>query len=128
MADRRCHQCLGLGVVDDRGYPLLGQPFFAKQSCPRCGHTGGKPAQYPGLITERGLIQNPCWAVVTFPNGPRLLWVRIDHQLVPGDDQVAVRQHFPEHPTTTPYITRASWLFNDHAEAESNLAEVVLCE
>jgi hypothetical protein len=32
-----CPACLGLGVVDDRGFPLLGQPYFDTVPCPACG-------------------------------------------------------------------------------------------
>lgn len=31
-----CTKCLGLGVVDDRGWALVGQPYFCTKPCPEC--------------------------------------------------------------------------------------------
>lgn len=36
-----CAACDGLGVVDDRGFPLRGQPFFDSALCGRCA--GDRP-------------------------------------------------------------------------------------
>lgn len=31
-----CPTCLGAGKVDDRGFALVGQPFFDTKPCPAC--------------------------------------------------------------------------------------------
>lgn len=41
MASKQCTRCLGLGIVDDRGFVLVGQPYFSTQPCPEC--LGKKP-------------------------------------------------------------------------------------
>lgn len=38
-----CRGCLGQGVTDDRGWPLVGQPYFCTQPCERCNGTGVEP-------------------------------------------------------------------------------------
>lgn len=35
-----CPKCLGYGVLDDRGFQLVGQPYFCTQPCPQCKGTG----------------------------------------------------------------------------------------
>jgi thymidylate synthase (FAD) len=37
-----CGGCNGLGKVDDRGFKLVGQPFFDSKPCPKCGGDGLK--------------------------------------------------------------------------------------
>jgi len=37
---KECPACEGVGVVDDRGYPLRGQPFFDTEECTECKGTG----------------------------------------------------------------------------------------
>lgn len=121
MADRHCHICLGLGVVDENGYPILYQTIVCKQPCPRCGHTQGKPARYPGRVTDRGFIENPCWAIVYLRIGePRLRRVRIL--------DMGMRATVTEHDYTTRpiYDVPHRNLFNDRNAAELLLAELLL--
>lgn len=37
IAKLSCTRCDGLGIIDDRGWALRGQPFFCTQPCPTCG-------------------------------------------------------------------------------------------
>lgn len=38
-----CSRCLGIGRLDDRGFQLVGQPYFDTQACGGCGGTGSAP-------------------------------------------------------------------------------------
>lgn len=38
-----CSRCLGIGRLDDRGFQLVGQPYFDTQACSACGGTGTAP-------------------------------------------------------------------------------------
>ena len=40
MTMKCCKKCDGQGIVDDRGWALMGQPFFDTQTCPKCGGDG----------------------------------------------------------------------------------------
>lgn len=44
--DESCEQCGGEGITDDRGFKLVGQPYFSTITCGACG--GGKKARKPG--------------------------------------------------------------------------------
>lgn len=44
--DRDCAVCRGQGVTDDRGFALVGQPFFDTKTCESC--RGTKKAAKPG--------------------------------------------------------------------------------
>lgn len=44
--DGPCRDCDGIGLLDDRGFPLRGQPYFDTQTCPTC--KGDKLERLPG--------------------------------------------------------------------------------
>ena len=46
VTDDKCNACLGEGITDDRGYALVGQPYFSTQECKTCH--GDKRARKPG--------------------------------------------------------------------------------
>jgi hypothetical protein len=56
-----CPTCLGIGRLDDRGFQLVGQPYFDTQRCKACGGSGNQPVP-----------QYACDTCATAPDAPSL--------------------------------------------------------